>query len=89
MISTLVFSTLDEDKDGKINVNEVMGAFKRLGIIITELEAKSLMQRYVFIYSISIDLLFDVTERCTHWEEESSFSIVLNLEKKDSTLFCT
>lgn len=85
----IVFSTLDEDKDGKINVNEVMGAFKRLGIIITELEAKSLMQRYVFIYSISIDLLFDVTERCTHWEEESSFSIVLNLEKKDSTLFCT
>ena len=88
MISSLVFSTLDEDKDGKINVNEVMGAFKRLGIIITELEAKSLMQRYVFIYSISIDPLFDVTERCFHWEE-SSFSIVLNLEKKDSTLFCT
>lgn len=44
------FSKLDEDKDGKISVAEVVSAFKRLGIVITENEAKSLMQRYVFIY---------------------------------------
>ena len=43
----IVFSTLDEDQDGKISVNEVVSAFKRLGIAITENEAKSLMQRYV------------------------------------------
>ena len=41
----IVFSSLDEDQDGKINVKEVVSAFKKLGIAITEAEAKTLMQR--------------------------------------------
>ena len=39
------FEALDEDQDGKIGVNEVISAFKKSGIVITESEAKSLMQR--------------------------------------------
>ncbi len=41
----IVFSTLDENKDGVISVVEVVSAFKKLGISITEGEAKVLMQR--------------------------------------------
>ena len=49
----IVFSTLDENQDGKICSAEVISAFKRLGIAITEQEAKNLMQRYVSVYSIT------------------------------------
>ena len=41
----IVFSTLDEDKDGKISVKEIIAAFKRLHIAITEDEAKALLKR--------------------------------------------
>ncbi len=41
----IVFSTLDENQDGKICVAEVIGAFKKLNIAITEQEAKALLQR--------------------------------------------
>lgn len=41
----IVFSSLDENKDGVISALEVISAFKKLGIAINEDEAKSLMQR--------------------------------------------
>lgn len=41
----IVFSTLDENNDGKINTLEVVSAFKKLGIVITEDEARLLLQR--------------------------------------------
>lgn len=41
----IVFSSLDENKDGVISALEVISAFKKLGIAITEDEAIALMQR--------------------------------------------
>ena len=41
----IVFSSLDENQDGYISTSEVVSAFKKLGIAITEDEAKALMQR--------------------------------------------
>lgn len=45
----IVFSSLDENQDGVISNSEVVSAFKKLGIAITENEAKVLMQRYLFL----------------------------------------
>lgn len=41
----LVFRTLDENKDGRIDVNELIGAFKKLGIGIDRKEAENLLRR--------------------------------------------
>ena len=41
----IVFTSLDENQDGKICVKEVIAAFKKLNIAITETEAKALLQR--------------------------------------------
>ena len=41
----LIFSSLDENKDGVISANEIVSAFQKLGIVITENEARALMQR--------------------------------------------
>jgi len=54
----IVFSSLDEDQDGKINVKEVVSAFKKLGIAITEAEAKTLMQR-INVKDHSLDISFE------------------------------
>ncbi|XP_023234013.1 calcium-binding mitochondrial carrier protein SCaMC-3-like [Centruroides sculpturatus] len=41
----VVFKSLDENKDGKIDKNEIMNAFERLGILIEEQEALKLLKR--------------------------------------------
>jgi len=40
-----VFSTLDENRDGKLCIDEIMGAFKKMGIVITREEAVKLSKR--------------------------------------------
>ena len=52
------FEALDEDQDGKIGVNEVISAFKKSGIVITESEAKSLMQK-INVNDHSLDISFE------------------------------
>lgn len=83
----IVFSTLDEDQDGKISVNEVVSAFKRLGIAITENEAKSLMQR-INVNDHSLDISFeewrdyllfhpsaDLTDIISHWRHNTCMDL--------------
>lgn len=41
----VVFKSLDENKDGKIDKNEIMNAFKRLGVMIDDQEALKLLKR--------------------------------------------
>ena len=41
----LVFSNLDTDKDGRIKTNEIVTAFRDLGIAITQKEASKLLKR--------------------------------------------
>ena len=41
----IIFSSLDENQDGVISATEIVSAFEKLGIIITENEARALMQR--------------------------------------------
>jgi solute carrier family 25 phosphate transporter 23/24/25/41 len=61
----IVFSTLDEDQDGKISIGEVVSAFNRLGIIISDDEAKLLLKRYddVLCYFITI-IIQSLRDRC-------------------------
>lgn len=40
-----VFSKLDENKDGKLCVSEIISAFKKMGIIVSEAEATKLSKR--------------------------------------------
>ena len=40
------FSNLDTDRDGRIKVNELVGAFRDLGVAISHKEAARLMKRY-------------------------------------------
>ena len=41
----IIFSSLDENQDGVISSTEIVSAFHKLGIVITENEARALMQR--------------------------------------------
>lgn len=41
----LVFSTFDKNKDGKLDIEELVRAFKELGIDIDQYEALKLLQR--------------------------------------------
>ena len=41
----IIFSSLDENQDGVISATEIVSAFQKLGIVITENEARALMQR--------------------------------------------
>ena len=41
----IIFSSLDENQDGVISSTEIVSAFQKLGIVITENEARALMQR--------------------------------------------
>ena len=41
----IIFSSLDENQDGVISATEIVSAFEKLGISITEIEARALMQR--------------------------------------------
>lgn len=41
----IIFSSLDENQDGVISATEIVSAFEKLGINITEIEARALMQR--------------------------------------------
>jgi len=43
----LVFTTFDKNQDGKFDAEELMKAFKELGIEIDHNEAVKLVQRYV------------------------------------------
>ncbi|XP_040577782.1 calcium-binding mitochondrial carrier protein SCaMC-2 [Lepeophtheirus salmonis] len=43
-----VFHSLDENKDGKLCVDEIIGAFKKMGISITPTEAEGLLKRINF-----------------------------------------
>lgn len=54
----IVFSSLDENQDGYISTSEVVSAFKKLGIAITEDEAKALMQR-INVKDHSLDISFE------------------------------
>ena len=40
-----IFSSLNENQDGVISATEIVSAFEKLGINITEIEARALMQR--------------------------------------------
>lgn len=42
----LVFANIDSDRDGRIKVNEIIGAFKELGITIQRQEAVNLLKRW-------------------------------------------
>lgn len=41
----LVFANLDTDKDGRIKVNELVAAFRDLGVSISRKEAVQLLKR--------------------------------------------
>ena len=45
----LVFASLDTDKDGRIKVNELVTAFRDLGVSITAKEAQQLLKRFFYI----------------------------------------
>ena len=49
----IVFNLLDENKDGKLCINEIIAAFKQMGIVINKHEAEKLKWRSVyFIYLV-------------------------------------
>lgn len=45
----LVFTSLDTDRNGLIKVNEIVDAFKDLGIAVSKHEALKLLKRYFLI----------------------------------------
>jgi len=54
----IIFSSLDENKDGVISPTEIVSAFQKLGIVITENEARALMQR-INVKDQSLDISFE------------------------------
>ena len=42
----MMFANVDTDKDGRIKVNEIIAAFKDLGIAIQRDEATNLLKRW-------------------------------------------
>ena len=84
------FEALDEDQDGKIGVNEVISAFKKSGIVITESEAKSLMQK-INVNDHSSDISFeewrdyllfhpsaDLADIISHWRHNTDNSSIIS-----------
>lgn len=43
----LLFTNLDTDRDGRIKANELVSAFRDLGIAISKKEALQLLKRYI------------------------------------------
>jgi len=54
----IIFSSLDENQDGVISATEIVSAFQKLGIVITENEARALMQR-INVKDQSLDISFE------------------------------
>jgi len=54
----IIFSSLDENQDGVISATEIVSAFQKLGIVITESEARALMQR-INVKDHSLDISFE------------------------------
>jgi len=54
----IIFSSLDENQDGVISATEIVSAFEKLGINITEIEARALMQR-INVKDHSLDISFE------------------------------
>jgi len=54
----IIFSSLDENQDGVISSTEIVSAFQKLGIVITENEARALMQR-INVKDHSLDISFE------------------------------
>lgn len=50
----LQFTHLDKNKDGKVDLDELILAFKELGVEIDNQEAAKLLKRYLFC-----DILFE------------------------------
>jgi len=82
----IVFSHLDQNKDGKICIDEVMAGFKKMGIMITENEAAALLHRINEDNSLDISfeewrdyLLFhpssDLADIINHWRNHTIIDI--------------
>jgi len=82
----IVFSTLDQNKDGKICIDEVTAGFKKMGIMITENEAAALLHRINEDNSLDISfeewrdyLLFhpstDLVDIINHWRNHTIIDI--------------
>lgn len=48
----LLFTNLDTDKDGRIKVNELIAAFRDLGVAISRKEAAQLLKRSVQFHEL-------------------------------------
>ncbi|KAK6627392.1 hypothetical protein RUM44_009869 [Polyplax serrata] len=81
----LVFSTFDKNRDGKLDIEELVKAFKELGIDIERSEAAKMVQRMDTDGSLNIsynewrDFLFyapshDIQELIKYWRHSSAVS---------------
>merc|ERR1719412_1447771 len=82
----IVFSSLDQNKDGKICIDEVVTGFQKMGIMITENEAAALLHRINDDNSLDISfeewrdyLLFhpssDLVDIIKHWRNHTIIDI--------------
>ncbi|KAL0280435.1 UNVERIFIED_CONTAM: hypothetical protein PYX00_001724 [Menopon gallinae] len=80
----LVFSTFDKNKDGKLDIEELVRAFKEIGIDIDQTEALKLLQRMDTDGSLNISynewrdfLLYapshDIEELIKYWRHSSAY----------------